>query len=59
MLLLKHFITKVLEYKAGLNTIIKSVCVAICSLVMSLYSHDLATCDVIKQYYNTLRLTVA
>ena len=58
MLILKHFITKVLEYKAGLNTIIKSVCVAMCSLMMNLYSCDLATCDIIKQYYNTLRLTV-
>ena len=41
MLLLKHFITKVLEYKEGLTRIIKFVCVALCSLVMSLCSHDL------------------
>ena len=56
MLLLKHFITKILEYKAGLNRRIKFVCVAMCSLMMSLCSRD-----VIKLYYNTLnssRLTV-
>ena len=41
MLLLKHFITKVLEYKAGLKGRIKFVCVAMCALVMSLSSRDL------------------
>ena len=41
MLLLKQFITKVLEYKAGLNRRIKFVCIAMCSLVMSLCSCDL------------------
>ena len=39
--LLKSFITEVLEYKAGLNKRIKFVCVAMCSLVMSLCSRDL------------------
>ena len=56
MLLLKHFITKLLEAKAGLKRI-KFVCVAMRSLVMNLCSCDL---HVIK-YYNTLnssRLTV-
>ena len=38
---LKSFITKVLEYKAGLNRRIKFACVAMCSLVMSLCSRDL------------------
>ena len=38
ILLLKSYITKVLEYKA--NTI-KFVCVVICSSVMNLYSRDL------------------
>ena len=37
----QKFITKVLEYKAGLNRRIKFPCVAMCSLVMSLCSHDL------------------
>ena len=41
ILLLKHFITKVLEYKMGLKGRIKFVCVAMCSLVMSLCSRDL------------------
>ena len=41
MLLLKHFVTKVLEYKAGLKGRIKFVCVAMCSLVISLCSRDL------------------
>ena len=39
--LLKYFITTVLEYKAGLNTRSKFVCIAICSLMMSLCSRDL------------------
>ena len=58
MLLLKHFITEVLEYKAGR---IKFVCVAMCSLVMSLCSRDLHVTSLNKNYYNTLnssRLTV-
>ena len=38
---LKHFITKVLKYEAGLNRRIKFVCVAMYSLVMSLYSRYL------------------
>ena len=41
MLLLKHFVTKVPEYKAGLKRRIKFVCIAMCSLVMSLCSRDL------------------
>ena len=41
ILLSKTFITKVLEYKAGLNRRIKFACVAMCSLVMSLCSRDL------------------
>ena len=41
ILLLKHFITKVLDYKASLKGRIKFVCVAMCSLVMSLCSCDL------------------
>ena len=41
MLLLIHFNTKVVEYKAGLKGRIKFVCVAMCSLVMSLCSRDL------------------
>ena len=41
MLLLKHRITKVLEYTACLKGRIKFVCVAMCSLVMSLCSRDL------------------
>ena len=41
LLLLKHFVTKVLEYKAGLNRRIKYVCIAMCSLVMSLCSRNL------------------
>ena len=53
MLLLKHFITKVLEYEAGLNRRIKFVCIAMCSLVMSLCSRDLHVTS-----YNTLGLTV-
>ena len=40
MLLLKHFITKVLEYKAGLKGRIRFVYVAMCSLVMNLCSRD-------------------
>ena len=40
-LLLKSYITKVLEYKGDLNKTIKFVCVAVCSLVMSLHSRDL------------------
>ena len=35
IVLLKHFITKVLENKVDLNGRIKFVCVAMCSLVMS------------------------
>ena len=41
MLPLKHLITKVLEYKAGLKGRIEFVCIAICSLVMSLCSRNL------------------
>ena len=37
----KHFMTKILEYKVGLNRRIKFVCVAMCSLVMRLRSRDL------------------
>ena len=61
MLLLKHFITKVLEYKASLKGRIKFVCIAMCSLVMSLCSRDLHVMSLINNYYNTLnssRLTV-
>ena len=61
MLLLKHFINKVLEYKAGLKGRIKFICVAMCSLVMSLCSHDLHVMSLNNNYYNTLnssRLTV-
>ena len=55
MILLKHFITKVLEYIAGLNGRIKFVCVAMCSSVMSLCSHDLhMTSLIINEYCNTL-----
>ena len=35
------FITEVLEYKASLNRRNEFACVAMCSLVMSLCSHDL------------------
>ena len=61
MLLLKHFITKVLEYKVGLKGRIKFECVAICSLVMSLCSHDLRVTSLNNNYHDTLnssRLTV-
>ena len=54
MLLLKHFITKVLEYKAGLNGRIKFVCVAVCSLVMILCSCDLHVISLSNINYNTL-----
>ena len=54
MLLLKHFITEVLEYKAGLKRRIKFVCVAMCSLVMSLCSCDLHVTSLNNNYYNTL-----
>ena len=37
----KSIITKILEYKACLNRRIKFVCIAMCSLVMSLCSCDL------------------
>ena len=37
----KYIITKVLEYKAGLNRRIKFVCIAMCSLVMSPCSRNL------------------
>ena len=50
MLLLKHFITKILEYKAGLKGRIKFVCVAMCSLVMSLCSHDLHVTSLNNNY---------
>ena len=49
-----HFITKVLEYKAGLKGGIKFVCIAMCSLVMSLCSHDLHVTSLNNNYYNTL-----
>ena len=61
MLLLKHFITEVLEYKLGLKGRIKFVCVAMCSLVMSLCSCDLHVTSLNNNYSNTLnssRLTV-
>ena len=61
MLLLKHFITEVLEYIAGLKGRIKFVCVAMCSFVMSLCSRDLHMMSLNNNYYNTLnssRLTV-
>ena len=38
-----------LEYRDGLNKRNKFVCVAMCSLVMSLCPHD-----IINYYYNTL-----
>ena len=41
ILLVKRYITKVLEYKGDLNKIIKFVCVAMYSLVMSLHSCDI------------------
>ena len=41
-LLYTAYITKVLEYKGDLNKIIKFVCVAMCSLVMSLHSRDIS-----------------
>ena len=44
---IKSFITKVLEYKYGLNKRIKFVCVAMCSLVMSLCSCDLSMTSLI------------
>ena len=46
MLLLKSYITKVLEYK---GEIIKFVCVAMRSLVMSLHSRDIPLIDIIIQ----------
>ena len=61
MLLLKHFITEVLEYKADLKGRIKFVCVAMCSLVISLCACDLHVTSLNNNYYNTLntsRLTV-
>ena len=61
MLLLKHFIIEVLEYKVGLKGRIKCVCIAMCSLVMSLCSRDLHMTSLNNNYYNTLnssRLTV-
>ena len=36
----KSIITTVLEYKASLTLKFKCVCVAMCSLVTSLFSHD-------------------
>ena len=41
MLLIKSFISKVLEHKAGLITRIKFICIAMCSVVMNLCSRDL------------------
>ena len=38
---IKRYITKVLVYKGDLNKTIKFVCIAMCSLVMSLHSRDL------------------
>ena len=61
MLLLKRFITKVLEYKAGLKGRIKFICIAMGSLVMNLCSRDLHVTSLNNNYYNTLnssRLTV-
>ena len=46
MLLLKHFITEVLEYKAEELNLDALLCT--CSLVMSLCSRYLHICDVIK-----------
>ena len=57
MLLLKHFITKVLEYKPGLKGRIEFVCIAMYSLVMSLCSHDLHVTSLNNNYCNS-RLTV-
>ena len=60
MLILKHFITKVLECKAGLKGRIKFVCIAMCSLVMTLCSRDLHVTSLNNNYYimNSSRLTV-
>ena len=58
ILLLKHFITKVLEYKAGLKGRIKFVCVAMCSLVMSLCSRELHVMSLNNNTLNSSRLTV-
>ena len=61
MLLLKHCITKVLKYKAGLKGRVKFACVAMCSLVLSLCLRDLHVTSLNNNYYNTLnssRLTV-
>ena len=54
MLLLKHFITKVLKYKAGLKGRVKFACVAMCSLVMSLCLRDLHVTSLNNNYYSTL-----
>ena len=51
MLLLKHIITKVLEYKVDLKGRIKFVCIAMFSLVMSL---DLHVMSLNNNYYNIL-----
>ena len=40
ILLLNSFITSVLEYKTSLNLNFKCVCVAVCFLVMNLYSRE-------------------
>ena len=40
VLLLKSVNINVLEYKASLNLKFKCVCIAMCSLVISLFSHD-------------------
>ena len=45
---IKSFITKVLKYKASLIKGIKFVCVAMCSLVMSLCSCDLLMTSLIN-----------
>ena len=56
MLLLKHLITEVLEYKGNLKGRIKLLCIVMCSLVMSLCSHDLHMMSLNNNYYNTLIL---
>ena len=55
--LLKHFVTKVLEFKLGLNRRIKFVCVAMCSLVMNLCSRDLHVTS-LNNILNSSRLTL-
>ena len=58
MLLLKHFITKVLEYKAGLKGRIKFVCIAMCSLVMNLCLRDLHVMSFSNNTLNSSRFNL-